>query len=124
MMKSVLNTAAAALIASSVAFLAGKADAAAFAAWQVANVPWGDVLNVRKYPSSNSQIQAAYANGTALQITGRCTGGGPDLRDITDWPDWKQEQTVRYRWCEVWHDPVQNGNFVTGWVYGRYISPY
>lgn len=124
MMKSVLNTAAAALIASSVAFLAGKADAAAFAAWQVANVPWGDVLNVRKYPASTSQKQAAYPNGAVLQMTGRCTGGTPDLKDIAHWPEWKQEQTVRYVWCEVWHDPAQNGNFVTGWVYGKYISPY
>ncbi|TIT27438.1 MAG: SH3 domain-containing protein, partial [Mesorhizobium sp.] len=27
------------------------------------------------------------------------------------------------RWCEVWHDPAQSGNFVTGWVYGKYITP-
>ena len=85
----------------------------------MANVPFGDTLNVRKYPSSTSQKQAAYPNGTVLQMTGRCTGG-INLLDIANQPDWKQEQTVRYRWCEVWHDPAQNGNFVTGWVYGRY----
>ena len=123
-MKSLINTITAAAVASTVAFFAGHADAATFAAWQVANVPWGDVLNVRKYPSSTSQKQAAYPNGTVLQMTGRCTGGTPDLRDIAHWPEWKQEQTVRYVWCEVWHDPAQNGQFATGWVYGKYISPY
>ena len=54
--------------------LAGQSHATVFAAWQVANVPFGDTLNVRKYPSG-TQKQAAYPNGTVLQMTGRCTGG-------------------------------------------------
>ncbi|TIS06654.1 MAG: SH3 domain-containing protein, partial [Mesorhizobium sp.] len=24
----------------------------------------------------------------------------------------------------VWHDPAQNGHFVTSWVYGKYIKPH
>lgn len=111
------------LAASSTAGLAGRADAATFAAWEVANVAWGDVLNVRKYPSSSSQKQSAYPNGTVLQMTGRCTEG-VSLFDIAHLPEWQQKQAVRYRWCEVWHDPANDGNFVTGWVYGRYIEPY
>lgn len=107
----------------SAAALAGSAQATVFAAWEVANVPFGDTLNVRKYPASTSQKQAAYPNGTVLQMTGKCTGG-VNLLDITTQPAWKQENAVRYRWCQVWHDPAQNGNFVTGWVYGKYISPY
>ena len=106
------------------AMLPTKSSAAVFAAWEVANVPWGDVLNVRKYPSSSSQKQAAYPNGTVLQMTGVCTGGAPNLLDIAHLPDWQQQQIVRYRWCQVWHDPAQNGNFVKGWVYGKYIRPY
>ena len=124
MLNTIVKTAIAAAIASTVAFQAGQSQAAAFAAWEVANVPFGDVLNVRKYPSSNSQKQAAYPNGTVLQMTGRCNGGAPNLLDIGQWPERKQEQAVRYVWCEVWHDPAQNGHFVTGWVYGKYISPY
>ena len=123
MLNTILRTAAAVAVASTVAFGAGQSQAAAFAAWEVANVPWGDVLNVRKFPASTSQKQAAYPNGTLLQMTGRCTGSGPNLLDITGWSDWKQEQAVRFRWCEVWHDPSQNGKFVTGWVYGKYITP-
>ncbi|MFH1797466.1 MAG: SH3 domain-containing protein [Pseudomonadota bacterium] len=116
-----------ALIAASlffaVAAAAGEARAAAFSAWQVTNVPWGDTLNVRKYPASYSQKQSAYPNGTVLQMTGRCTDG-LNLFDISHKSDWAQRQAVRYRWCEVWHDPKQNGDFTTGWVYGKYIRPY
>jgi hypothetical protein len=106
------------------AMLPAKSHAAVFAAWEVANVAWGDVLNVRKFPSSGSQKQAAYPNGTVLQMTGKCTGGTPSLLDITHLPDAQQQQIVRYVWCEIWHDPAQNGNFVTGWVYGKYIMPH
>jgi hypothetical protein len=101
---------------------AGNARATVFAAWEVANVAFGDTLNVRKYPASNSQKQAAYPNGTVLQMTGRCTGG-LNLLDIAGWPAWKQAEAVRYRWCEVWHEPARDGNFVTGWAYGRYLRP-
>lgn len=98
------------------------ADASTFFAWEVAGVAWGDTLNVRKYPASTSQKQAAYPNGARLQMTGRCTGG-LGLDDIAHLPAPKQAAQVRYRWCEVWHDPARNGAHVTGWVYGRYIWP-
>jgi hypothetical protein len=122
MLRSMTTTAAALAIASGVAFLAGQAQASTFVAWEVTNVPWGDVLNVRKYPASTSQKQGAYPNGTVLSMTGTCTGG-VDLFDIQGQSAQSQAQTVRYVWCQVWHDPAQNGNFVTGWVYGRYIKP-
>lgn len=110
-------------LAAAVGVLATTAQATTFAAWQVASVPWGDTLNVRNYPASHSQKQAAYPNGTVLQMTGRCTGG-VDLFAISGYSAWAQSQAVRYRWCEVWHDPKNDGDFVTGWVYGRYIRPY
>lgn len=122
MIRSIVNTAVAVAVASGVAFAAARAEAAAFVAWEVTNVPWGDVLNVRKYPSSGSQKQAAYPNGTVLSMTGKCTDG-VDLFDISGLPHQQQAQIVRYKWCQVWHDPSQNGNFVAGWVYGRYIKP-
>ena len=50
--------------------------------------------------------------------------GGVNLFDISGKSDWAQRQAVRYSWCEVWHDPKQNGDFVTGWVYGKYIRPH
>lgn len=116
------NLILATVAASTVAVMAAQADAATFVAWKVADVPFGDTLNVRKYPSSGSQKQSAIPNGTVLQMTGKCTGG-VDLFDISGQPRWKQRQAVRYRWCQVWHDPAQNGDFTTGWVYGKYIAP-
>ena len=110
-------------VASLTLVFAGQSLATVFAAWQVANVPFGDTLNVRKYPSGTSQKQAAYPSGTVLQMTGRCTGG-INLIDIANRPAWKQQQTVRYRWCEIWHDPAKKGTFAAGWAYGKYITPY
>ena len=95
-------------------------NASALEGWQVANVAWGDTLNVRKYPASYSAKQSAYPNGTVLSLTGRCTDG-LNLSDLGYGDD--KASAVRFRWCEVWHDPAQNGNFVTGWVYGKYIRP-
>ena len=123
MNSTLIRTAAALATASAIAFWAGHAQTAAFSAWEISNVPFGDTLNVRKYPANSSQKQAAYPNGTVLQMTGKCTGG-VDLLAISGQPEWKQRQLVRYRWCQVWHDPAQNGKFVAGWVYGKYISPY
>ena len=122
-MKSYVRAAVVSAVFSTVLAFAGQSHATVFAAWQVAGVPFGDTLNARKYPSNGSQKQAAYPNGAVLQMTGRCTGG-VNLLDIAGQPKWKQRQTIRYRWCEVWHDPARNGHFVTGWVYGKYIAPY
>jgi hypothetical protein len=122
-MNRLLRVTAALAACVTVAVSASHSAAAVFAAWEVANVPFGDTLNVRKYPAGHSQKQAAYPNGTVLQMTGKCTGG-VNLLDISNQPAWKQEQAVRYRWCQIWHDPAQNGNFVTGWVYGKYIAPH
>jgi len=110
------------LLASSIAGVAGQSRASTFVAWEVANLPFGDTLNVRKYPSNASQKTSAYPNGALLQMTGRCTGG-LDLGNIAHWPTTKQRHAVRYKWCENWHDPRLDGTFSTGWVYGRYIAP-
>lgn len=122
-MNTLIRTATVLAIASTVAFYAGLSQAATFAAWEVAGVAWGDTLNIRKYPASTSQKQAAYPNGTVLQMTGKCTGG-VNLLDIAHLSEWKQKQLVRYQWCQVWHDPKQSGDYVTGWVYGKYIVPH
>ncbi len=95
---------------------------AAFFGWRVSGVAANDVLNVRKWPASYSQILVGYPNGTPLSLTGKCTGG-VNLNNINGWPASAQRQAVRYLWCEVWVDPVGNGSFQTGWVYGKFIRP-
>lgn len=110
-----------AIVASLTAAIA-PANASAFVAWSVTDVPPEDTLNVRAWPSSQSQILVAYPNNTVLSMTGKCTGG-VDLRAVAGQPAWKQRQLVRYQWCETWIDPQGNGEFRTAWVYGKYIKP-
>jgi hypothetical protein len=112
-----------AAIALTLSALAAPVQASAFAAWQVTNVSWGDLLNARKYPSPQSQKQAAYANGTVLSMTGPCTNG-VNLQNIQGKPKWKQRALVNGAWCQLWHDPKGNGVFVKGWVRMKFMKPY
>lgn len=107
---------------ASVVTTVAPTSASTFFAWSVTDVPPGDTLNVRAWPSSQSQILVAYPNGAVLSMTGKCTGG-VDLNAVAGWPAWKQRQAVRYQWCETWVDPYGNGQFRTAWVYGKYIRP-
>lgn len=111
---------AAIFVASSLATPAAQANT--FVSWEVANVDWDDVLNVRAWPSPQSAIRAGYPNGTALMMTGRCMNG-VSLKDISAMALADQVEKVRFTWCEVWHDPADTGNWEPGWVYGRYIRP-
>jgi hypothetical protein len=95
---------------------------AEFFGWRVANVADWDVLNVRAAPASGAAILVGYPTGTALSLTGNCTGG-LKLDDINGKPKFQQIAAVRYRWCEVWVDPEGGGNYQAGWVYGKYIAP-
>ena len=95
---------------------------AEFFGWQVVNVANWDVLNIRAAPASAAAILVGYPTGTALSLTGNCTGG-LKLDDINGKPKFQQTAAVRYRWCEVWVDPQGDGNYRSGWVYGKYIAP-
>ncbi len=95
---------------------------AEFFGWRVNNVANWDVLNIRTAPTPNASILVGYPNATPLSLTGKCTGG-LKLDAINGLPKWKQVQAVRYRWCEVWLDPTGNGNYRSGWVYGKYLAP-
>jgi hypothetical protein len=96
--------------------------ASAFYGWQIADVPAWDTLNVRAYPSSQSQILVAYPNGTMLSLTGVCTNG-LNLEAISGLPAWQQRQYVRHVWCQAFVDPQGSGDYRTAWVYGKYIAP-
>jgi hypothetical protein len=112
-----LALAAAGLVAGTV-----SSGASAFFGWQIADVPAWDTLNVRAYPSSQSQILVAYPNGTMLSLTGVCTNG-VNLEAVSGLPGWQQRQAVRYAWCQAWVDPQGSGEYRTAWVYGKYIAP-
>ena len=104
--------------------LALPAASSAFFGWRVAGVAAGDLLNARAFPSSASRIQAGYANGTNLSMTGACTGGlNMDQSGFARLGWSGKRAAVRSRWCQIWHDPGNNGQFKAGWVYGKFIAP-
>jgi hypothetical protein len=112
------------LAALTFAALSGAASSSAFFGWRVAGVSAGDVLKARAYPSSSSRVEAAYANGTYLSMTGTCTGGLDMDQSWFAKLGWSGKRAaVRTRWCQIWHDPRQNGDFKAGRVYGKYIAP-
>lgn len=119
-----MKTAVLALViaAASIVATVAPGNASAFFGWVVTDVPPGDTLNLRAYPSSQSRILVAYPNGTFLSMTGKCTGG-VNLGTIAGWPKWQQRQAIRYVWCETWVDPYGTGQFRPGWVYGKFIRP-
>jgi hypothetical protein len=121
-MNRLRSAALAAIIALAGLTTAVLPASAEFFGWRVANVATWDVLNVRAWPASYSQILVGYPNGTPLSLTGKCTGN-LNLDQINGWPKPAQAAAVRLRWCEVWVDPLGNGNFRTGWVYGKFITP-
>ena len=112
-----------ALIALSALAATATADASAFFAWEGTGVSRGDVLNIRKYPSTHSRIQSAYPNGTVLSLTGRCKYG-VILEEVAGHLPAEQLAAVRHTWCEVWHDPAKSGEHVRGWVYMKYMKPH
>lgn len=118
-MRALAGRAGIALVAITAIVSSANAE---FFGWQVTGVATADVLNVRAWPASYSRILIGYPNGTPLSLTGKCSGG-VDLDDIAGLPAVEQAEAVRFRWCEVWLDPLGDGNFRTGWVYGRYIRP-
>ena len=122
-MKSIRIGILAALMAfASIFATATPGSASTFYAWSVVDVPYDDTLNVRAWPSSKSQILVAYPNYIVLSMTGKCTGG-VHLGGIAGWPAWKQRETVRFAWCQVWIDPNGMGQYRAAWVYGKYIRP-
>ena len=62
-----ISTAAALAVASTVLAVTGQSHATAFAAWQVAGVPFGDTLNVRKYPSKHPRSRPPIPTGRSCR---------------------------------------------------------
>jgi uncharacterized protein YraI len=111
-----------ALVLAFVCLAPASVLASALFGFTVANVPDGDVLNVRAGPGTAHAIQAAYPNGTQLSLTGTCVG--LHLNDLGNLSRAEKYARTRTRWCEIWHDPQNNGTFATGWVHGRYVTPH
>lgn len=121
-MKTLSIIAAAATLAAGIAATA-PASATTFFPWEVTGLDWGDTLNVRRWPSAQSQKRAAYPVGTVVSLTGKCKDAPYMIDQISHLPTSAQRQAVRYMWCEIWHDPSQSGSFEPGWIYMKYARP-
>lgn len=120
----ILKTLAAITISVTAFTQTSSVNASTFFAWEVTGVEWNDTLNARRWPAATSQKRAAYPNGTTLSLTGKCKGAPNLLEQISHLPANVQRAAVmEAKWCEIWHDPYNNGEFEPGWIYMKYAKP-
>jgi hypothetical protein len=109
--------AAALLIAMSL-----PAAASTFWPGTVTGVDSWDVLNVRKWPSAQSQIIDSYDNGDDVSLTGRCKNivTNSSFRiDSGQSSSWKFSRMSKPNvWCQVSSPSDQ-----IGWVRGSFVWP-
>lgn len=88
----------------------------------VINVAGNDILKVRKWPSSTSQVVGTYANGANISLTGRCKNPATNQSFAVDAggsANWKYSKMKKYNvWCQVMTDSAQ-----LGWARGKFIWP-
>jgi uncharacterized protein YgiM (DUF1202 family) len=98
------------------------ATASAFWNGTVIGVKNWDVLNVRKWPSSQSQIIDAYDNGDDVSLTGRCKNTTTNWSFQIDGAQssaWKHARMSKSNiWCQV-----SSPNNKIGWVRGQFVWP-
>jgi hypothetical protein len=97
--------------------------ASAFWGGQVIGVANWDVLNVRKWPSAQSQIVGTYDNGDLVSLTGRCKNISTNVSFFVD--NGNQSPAKKYTkmarpnvWCQVMTDDAK-----LGWVRGSFVLP-
>ena len=102
------------------------AFASAFWGGTVKNLPAGDHLNIRKWPSATSQVSGVYSNGERLSMTGRCKNINTGISFRIDGPGTPLQKYNKMRrpyvWCQIWHETTP-GNYGSGWGRGRYMWP-
>lgn len=111
-----------ALAAGLTLMAAGSAVASAFWPGTVINIPSWDVLNVRAWPASTSQIIDIYNKGDPVSLTGRCKNivTIASFRiDAGGSAKWKYSRMAAANvWCQVMSPSDR-----IGWVRGKYVWP-
>ena len=101
---------------------AAPAFASAFWPGEVIGIAHNDVLNIRLWPSSASQIIDGYNNGQRISMTGRCKNVVTNVSfrvDAGGSANWKYSKMKAANvWCQVMTDDAQ-----LGWARGKYIWP-
>lgn len=98
------------------------AMSSAFTAGTVTAIAPDDALNIRKWPSGQSQIIDAYQLNEPISLTGRCKNIITNVSfQIDGWgsPKWKYRKMQRANvWCQVMTNDAE-----IGWARGKYIWP-
>jgi len=111
-----------ALAAASIAATTVPAQSSAFTAGTITAIAPDDALNIRKWPSAQSQIIDAYMLNESISMTGRCKNIVTNVSFRIDGygsAGWKYAQMKKaYVWCQV-----MTNNAELGWARGKYIWP-
>jgi hypothetical protein len=103
-------------------FATTAATASAFWPGTVIAIAPNDELNVRKWPSSVSQVIDAYPLNANVSLTGRCKNIVTNVSFRIDGPqsvNWKYNRMKQANvWCQVMTDAPS-----LGWVRGRFVWP-
>ena len=109
-------------LAAFVAAIATPAIASAFWAGTVINVARNDVLNLRKWPASNSRIVFVYDDGDRISLTGRCKNTTTNVSfriDAGGSANWKYSKMRKPNvWCQAMSPTGK-----LGWVRGKFVWP-
>jgi hypothetical protein len=101
---------------------AGSAVASTFWPGTVINIPSWDVLNVRAWPASTSQITDVYNKGDPVSLIGRCKNTVANMSfriDAGGSAKWKYSRMAAANvWCQVMSPSGR-----IGWVRGKYVWP-
>ncbi len=110
------------LIAALLIAMAIPASASTFWHGTVIGVQNWDVLNVRKWPSSQSQIVDTYDNGDDVSLTGRCKNIVTNWSFRIDGGQSANRKHARMSKTNVWCQ-VSSPNNRIGWVRGSFVWP-
>ena len=111
-----------ALSAAAVTAGAAPAMSSAFTAGTITAIAPDDALNIRKWPSANSQIIDAYGLNEPISLTGRCKNIITNISFRVDGWGSPQVKYVAMKRANVWCQVMTN-DAELGWARGKYIWP-
>lgn len=111
-----------ALAAAAIGTTSAPAISSAFTAGTITAIAPDDALNIRKWPSAQSQIIDAYDLNRPISLTGRCKNIVTNISfriDGAGSSEWKYSRMKKSNvWCQVMTDDAE-----LGWARGKYIWP-
>ena len=98
------------------------AMSSAFTGGSVTAIAPDDVLNIRKWPSAQSQIIDGYELDEPISLTGRCKNIVTNVSFRIDGGEAPGHKYAMMKRANVWCQVMTN-DAVLGWARGKYIWP-